>query len=79
LRLWTEPSKAAEQILASEALVPFADGSSLTVNSPIWISGQQKTKPRAAPSVGENNEGVLREAGYSDAEIRIMRADGVIR
>ena len=37
------------QILASEALVPFADGSSLTVNSPIWIGGQEKVKPRPRP------------------------------
>jgi formyl-CoA transferase len=66
------------QILASEAVVPFADGSSLTVNSPIWIRGQQKTKPRPAPAVGEHSEEVLREAGYSDLEIAAMRADGVI-
>src|SRR6266403_778048 len=64
------------QILASEALVPFADGSSLTVNSPIWIRGQEKTKPRPAPAVGEHSEEVLREAGYTDSEIRSMRAAG---
>ena len=32
------------QILASEALVPFADGSTLTVNSPFWVAGQEKVK-----------------------------------
>jgi crotonobetainyl-CoA:carnitine CoA-transferase CaiB-like acyl-CoA transferase len=67
-----------EQILASEALVPFADDSSLTVNSPIWIKGQQKTKPRSAPSVGEHSEEVLREAGYSESDIVLLRAEGVI-
>jgi crotonobetainyl-CoA:carnitine CoA-transferase CaiB-like acyl-CoA transferase len=66
------------QILASEALVPFADGSLLTVNSPIWIRGQQKIKPCPAPAVGEHSVAVLREAGYSEAEIRSMRAEGVI-
>jgi len=66
------------QILASEAVVPFADGSSLTVNSPIWIRGQQKTKPRPAPAVGEHSEEVLREAGYSESDIRCLRAEGVI-
>jgi crotonobetainyl-CoA:carnitine CoA-transferase CaiB-like acyl-CoA transferase len=66
------------QILASEALVPFADGSSLTVNSPIWIRGQEKAQPRPAPTVGEHSEEVLREVGYSDAEICSMRAEGVI-
>jgi crotonobetainyl-CoA:carnitine CoA-transferase CaiB-like acyl-CoA transferase len=67
-----------EQILASEAVVPFADGSSLTVNSPIWIRGQEKARPRPAPTVGEHSEDVLRDAGYSDAEIGALRADGVI-
>jgi crotonobetainyl-CoA:carnitine CoA-transferase CaiB-like acyl-CoA transferase len=66
------------QILASEAVVPFADGSSLTVNSPIWIRGQQKTTPRPAPRVGEHSEEVLREAGYSDTEIAALREARVI-
>jgi len=66
------------QILASEALVPFADGSSLTVNSPIWIRGQEKLQPRPAPSVGEHSEEVLRAAGYTDFEIRLLRATDVI-
>ena len=66
------------QILASEVVVPFADGSSLTVNSPIWIRGQQKTKPRPAPAVGEHSEEVLREAGFTASEIAALRADSVI-
>src|SRR5271167_2104456 len=65
-----------EQILASEALVPFTDGSSLTVNSPLWIAGQEKLPPRPAPAVGQHSEEVLRDAGYPDAEIREMRAAG---
>jgi len=67
-----------EQILASEALVPFADGSSLTVNSPFWIAGQEKVDPRPAPHVGEHSDEVLRYADYSDAEIQALRAEGVI-
>jgi len=66
------------QILASEAVVPFADGSSLTVNSPIWVRGQQKRKPRPAPGVGEHSDEVLRDAGYSDPEISALRAERVI-
>jgi crotonobetainyl-CoA:carnitine CoA-transferase CaiB-like acyl-CoA transferase len=65
-------------MLASEALVPFADGSSLTVNSPIWIKGQEKLQPRPAPAVGEHSEEVLRAAGYAQREIDALRADGVI-
>jgi crotonobetainyl-CoA:carnitine CoA-transferase CaiB-like acyl-CoA transferase len=66
------------QMLASEALVPFEDGATLTVNSPIWIKGQEKLKPRRAPDVGEHSADVLREAGYSESEIRALRTDGVI-
>ena len=67
-----------EQILASAALVPFTDDSSLTVNSPIWIAGQEKRPPRPAPAVGQHSEEILREAGYADAEIHALRDAGVI-
>ena len=66
-----------EQILASAALVPFTDGT-MTVNSPLWMEGQEKVKPRRAPKVGEHSDEVLRDAGYSDAEIEALRAEGVI-
>jgi crotonobetainyl-CoA:carnitine CoA-transferase CaiB-like acyl-CoA transferase len=66
------------QMLASEALVSFADGETMTVNSPFWIEGQEKVRPRRAPAVGEHSDEVLRGAGYSDAEIRALRAEGVI-
>jgi crotonobetainyl-CoA:carnitine CoA-transferase CaiB-like acyl-CoA transferase len=67
-----------DQILASEALVPFEDGGTLTVNSPIWIKGQEKMKPRRAPNVGEHTDEVLRASGYSESAIRALRAEGVI-
>ncbi len=66
------------QILASEALVPFSDGSSLTVNSPLWIAGQEKVPPRPAPGVGQHSEEVLRDYGYREAEINALREAGVI-
>ena len=66
------------QMLASEALVPFVDGDSLTVNSPIWIRGQEKVRPRPASSVGEQSEAVLREVGYIEAEIGVLPAERVI-
>jgi hypothetical protein len=67
---------ADAQSLASEALVPFIDGSSLAVNSPFWVAGQEKTKPRPAPAVGEHSDQVLREAGFADAEIQALGAEG---
>ena len=58
--------------------MPFTESETMTVNSPIWLKGQEKVKPRRAPNVGEHSEEVLRAAGYSDPEIRALRADGVI-
>jgi crotonobetainyl-CoA:carnitine CoA-transferase CaiB-like acyl-CoA transferase len=66
------------QILASGALVPFADGGLMTIDSPFWIAGQDKARPRRAPRVGEHSQQVLREAGYTDAEITALRAESVI-
>jgi crotonobetainyl-CoA:carnitine CoA-transferase CaiB-like acyl-CoA transferase len=67
-----------EQIRASGALVPFADGSTLTVDSPLWIAGQEKVAPRPAPAVGQHSDAVLRQAGWSETEIRALRATGII-
>jgi crotonobetainyl-CoA:carnitine CoA-transferase CaiB-like acyl-CoA transferase len=67
-----------EQILASAALVPFTDGSSLTVNSPIWVAGEEKLPPCPAPEVGEHSGEILHETGYSAAEIRALRETGIL-
>jgi formyl-CoA transferase len=67
-----------EQLLASGAVVPFADGSGLTVASPIWIAGQEKVAPEPAPAVGQHSAVILREAGWSEADINSLRTAGVI-
>ncbi len=75
-----EPEDIAqdEQVLAAGHLVNFVDSDLMTINSPIEIRGQVKVAPRPAPKVGEHSEAVLREAGYSEAEVAALRADGVI-
>ena len=60
------------------ALVPFADGKGLTVSSPFHIDGETKVAPQRAPSIGQHNDVVLREAGYSADEIERLRALGVL-
>jgi formyl-CoA transferase len=60
------------------ALVPFADGETLTVSSPFHIDGETKVAPRRAPVVGQHSEAVLREAGYSADEIGRLRTLGVL-
>jgi crotonobetainyl-CoA:carnitine CoA-transferase CaiB-like acyl-CoA transferase len=67
-----------EQMLASGTLVPFADGSGLTVDSPLWIAGQQKRPPCPAPALGEHSDEILRRLGYDAPEIDRLREIGAI-
>jgi crotonobetainyl-CoA:carnitine CoA-transferase CaiB-like acyl-CoA transferase len=67
-----------QQMLDNDVLVPFEGGDMLTINSPIWIDGSDKVKPRHAPGVGEHSDEVLRATGYGEAEIGKLRAAGTI-
>jgi len=58
-----------EQMRDAGAIVPFADGSGLTVSSPFEIDGVTKRAPGRAPALGEHSAQVLREAGFDDAQI----------
>jgi crotonobetainyl-CoA:carnitine CoA-transferase CaiB-like acyl-CoA transferase len=60
------------------ALVPFADGKTLTVSSPFQLDGETKVAPRRAPTVGQHSEDVLRGAGYSVDEVGRLRKLGVL-
>jgi len=53
-------------------------GSGMTVASPIQIDGESQRRPQAAPAVGQHSDELLREAGYSDAEIATLRGSGVV-
>ena len=67
-----------QQMRDSGALVPFADGSALTVSSPFHIDGVDKVPAKRAPSLGQHNDAVLRDAGCSPDQIAALRARGVI-
>ena len=41
---------ADKQMLENDVLVPFEGGDMLTINSPIWVDGSDKVKPRHAAS-----------------------------
>ena len=58
--------------------VPVEDGSMLTVSSPFWIAGEDKTPAKRAPEVGQHSDAVLADAGYSAAEIKTFRSKGVV-
>ncbi len=66
------------QMIENEVLVPFENDTMLTVNSPIWIDGSQKVKPRHPPHIGEHSDEILREAGYDEASIQQLRASGAV-
>ena len=53
-----------EQILASGALVPFTDGSSFTVNSPLWIAGQENCRPTLPKGRSAQRRGAARRRLY---------------
>jgi crotonobetainyl-CoA:carnitine CoA-transferase CaiB-like acyl-CoA transferase len=67
-----------EQMRVSGALVPFADGEGLTVNSPFDVVGVTKVVPNRAPDLGSHNQEILAELGYSSEQIEALRAMGVL-
>jgi crotonobetainyl-CoA:carnitine CoA-transferase CaiB-like acyl-CoA transferase len=60
------------------ALASFDDGEGMTVMTPFHIDGVEKVPARRAPAVGQHNEDVLREAGYSGDQIERLRGLGVL-
>jgi formyl-CoA transferase len=63
------------QMRAAEAIIgldhPLA-GHIETVNSPIFVTGESKRKPSAAPEVGAHTREILEELGYSRADIEAL-------
>jgi crotonobetainyl-CoA:carnitine CoA-transferase CaiB-like acyl-CoA transferase len=66
------------QMRHSGALAPFGDGRGLTVMTPFHIDGVDKIPAARAPSVGQHNEAVLRDAGYSADDVERLRGLGVV-
>jgi len=77
------PSEAINdpQLLANDIIVPLEGaGGNLkhTVSSPLKVHGVAKVSARRAPDVGEHNDDVLRELGFTNNEIEGLRAGGTI-
>jgi len=69
------------QLLANDIIVPLEGaGENLkqTISSPIKIHGVAKVPARRAPDLGEHNDEVLMELGFSSREIEGLRANGTI-
>jgi crotonobetainyl-CoA:carnitine CoA-transferase CaiB-like acyl-CoA transferase len=69
------------QLLANDIVVPL-DGAggklTSTISSPLQVHGVAKVPAKRAPKIGEHNEEVLRQLGFSAAEIDGLRASGAI-
>jgi crotonobetainyl-CoA:carnitine CoA-transferase CaiB-like acyl-CoA transferase len=69
------------QLRANDIIVPLEGaGGKLTstISSPIQIHGVAKVPAKRGPAIGEHNEEILRELGFSAAQIDDLRASGAI-
>jgi crotonobetainyl-CoA:carnitine CoA-transferase CaiB-like acyl-CoA transferase len=77
------PSEAMSdpQLMKNEIIVPLegaGEQMKLTVSSPLKVHGVSKVPARRAPEIGEHNEEVLKELGFTEDEIDGLRASGSI-
>src|SRR6201990_3610339 len=69
------------QLQANDIIVPLnGAGGKLTstISSPIQVRGVDKVPAKRAPALGEHNEEVLTQLGFSTVEIDGLRANGAI-
>src|SRR5260370_20626037 len=69
------------QLRANDIVVPLEGaGEKLTstISSPIQVHGVTKTPARRAPGIGEHNQEVLKELGFTSNDIDGLRAGGAI-
>jgi crotonobetainyl-CoA:carnitine CoA-transferase CaiB-like acyl-CoA transferase len=69
------------QLQANDIIVPLnGAGGKLTstISSPLQVHGVAKVPAKRAPKIGEHNEEVLRQLGFSGTEIDGLRASGAV-
>jgi formyl-CoA transferase len=69
------------QLRANDIVVPIegAGGKvASTISSPIQVHGISKVPARRGPALGEHNEQVLQELGFTPAEVAGLRASGAL-
>jgi formyl-CoA transferase len=69
------------QLRANDIVVPLegAGGKlSSTISSPIQVHGVAKVPAKRAPALGEHNEEVLQQLGFSDRDIDALHASGAV-
>ncbi len=59
-------------------LAPYPGrGTIETVDSPIHVAGSEKRRPLVPPEFGAHTRVILKEAGYSEAEVERMIQSGI--
>jgi formyl-CoA transferase len=69
------------QLRANDIVVPLEGaGETLTstISSPIQVHGVSKVPATRAPKIGEHNDEVLKELGFTTDDIEAFRASGTI-
>src|SRR5258707_396375 len=69
------------QLLANDVIVPLEGAGEhlkLTVSSPLTVHGAEKVPARRAPELGEHNDEILKQLGFSGDEIDGLRANGAV-
>jgi crotonobetainyl-CoA:carnitine CoA-transferase CaiB-like acyl-CoA transferase len=68
------------QLFVNDIAVPIEGVNDLeyTINSPVNVRGASKVSARRAPELGEHNDVILTELGFSDADIAELRSEGAI-
>jgi formyl-CoA transferase len=67
--------------LANDIIVPLegaGEHMKLTVSSPLKVHDVQKVPARRAPEIGEHNDELLNELGFTLEDIDSFRASGAI-
>jgi crotonobetainyl-CoA:carnitine CoA-transferase CaiB-like acyl-CoA transferase len=70
------------QLRLNDIVVPLEGaGGKLTstISSPIQVHGVRKVQARRAPALGEHNEEVLKELGFSASEISALLSNGAVQ
>ena len=75
-----EETAADPQVRPNDIVVPLHGDDALheTISSPITLRGQAKIPATRGPELGEHNDEVLRELGFTSAEIEQLRTDEAI-
>jgi crotonobetainyl-CoA:carnitine CoA-transferase CaiB-like acyl-CoA transferase len=69
-----------QQMRDSGAVIPHPEpdkaGAELTLSSPFWLTDIEKRPPAMSPGLGEHNDEVLAELGFTAADTQALRNDG---